>query len=55
MLKNLSDYVSLIVLVVLVIMTLRVFIWSLLLNNSLTKKVRNTFELFFNYLDNEDE
>lgn len=55
MLKNLNDYVSLIVLITLLFFTIRIFVWAFLPKNEVTDKILNRYELFLNYIDNEED
>lgn len=55
MIKNLNDLLSLIALGLLVVSSLRIFVWALLPKNEVTDKIMNKYELFLNYIDNEDE
>lgn len=55
MIKNLNDVLNIFSLIVLVIGSLRIFIWALLPKNEVTDKFMSKYELFLNYIDDEDE
>lgn len=55
MLKNLNDYISLFVLICLLFFTIRIFVWAYLPKNDVTDKIMNKYDLFINYIDNEDD
>ena len=57
MFKNLSDFLSVLSLTIIVIYSIRLFIWSFSFDSSARRsKQRETiYEQFRNYIDNEDE